>query len=265
MTPAACFLRMADSARFALHRPEFLGPLVRGEEKIGALLKGSTFRSPAGEVLIEAGSEHRFVYRLLEGWACRSRLLADGRNQFILVFLPGDLFAVKSMFITHHPDAVVAISDIVAQRIDYRELHEAYSEDSDIATRCIWQVIEEERRLHSWVTSLGQGSAEERLALLLVDFRGRLILSGTIPPGSLSYEMPLTQVQLADHLGITPVHVNRVLRVFREGGLATVREGKVFIENLDRLTERGASLLDPYERMSPAYMEASVAEPPSDE
>jgi CRP/FNR family transcriptional regulator len=262
MSCAICFIAMADSARFALHRPEFLRPLVEGEEKIGELLKDSTFTLHAGEVLIEAGSEHRFVYRLLAGWACRSRLLADGRNQFILVFLPGDMFAVKSMFITHHPDAVIAISDIVAQRIDYRELHEAYSQDSDIATRCIWQVIEEERRLHSWVTGLGQGSAEERLALLLVDFRGRLILSGTIPPDSLSYEMPLTQVQLADHLGITPVHVNRVLRVFREAGLATVREGMVFIDNLDGLTQRGASLLDPYERASPAYMEAPATESP---
>src|ERR1700742_507858 len=107
MAGAVCFIRMSDSARFALHRPEFLGPLLRGEEKIAALLKGSTFKLRPGELLIEAGSEHRFVYRLLEGWACRSRLLADGRNQFILVFLPGDLFAVKSMFITHHPDAVV--------------------------------------------------------------------------------------------------------------------------------------------------------------
>jgi CRP/FNR family transcriptional regulator len=265
MTCAICFIPMADSARFALHRPEFLRPLLRGEEKIGELLKGSTFRLRAGDVLIEAGAEHRFVYRLLEGWACRSRLLADGRNQFILVFLPGDLFAVKSMFITHHPDAVIAISAIIAQRIDYRELHDAYSHDSDIATRCIWQVIEEERRLHSWVTSLGQGSAEERLALLLVDFRGRLILSGTIPPDSLSYEMPLTQVQLSDHLGITPVHVNRVLRVFREGGLATVREGRVCIDNLDMLTQRGASLLDQYERGSPAYMEAPVTVPRADE
>ncbi len=265
MTCVIYFTQMADSARFALHRPEFLRPLLQGEEKIGALLEGSTFRSGAGQVLVEAGSEHRFVYRLLEGWACRSRLLADGRNQFILVFLPGDLFAVKSMFITHHPDAVIAISDIVAQRIDYRELHEAYSRDSDIATRCIWQVIEEERRLHSWVTGLGQGSAEERLALLLVDFSGRLILSGVIPPDARSYEMPLTQVQLADHLGITPVHVNRVLRVFREGGLATVREGRVFIDNLDRLTQRGASLLDPYERASPAYMEAPEAELSRDE
>jgi CRP/FNR family transcriptional regulator len=244
---------MSDSARFALHRPEFLDALVRGEEKICALLKGSAFALGADEVLIEADAEHRFVYRLLEGWACRTRLLPDGRNQFILVFLPGDLFAVKSMFITRHTDAVMSLSPIVAERIDYGDLHAAYVKDSDIATRCIWQVMEEERRLHSWVTGLGQGSAEERLALLLVDFRGRLVLSGTIPKDSLTYPMPLTQSQLADHLGLTPVHVNRVLKSFREAGIVTVRHGHVDIADLDRLAERASALLDGYERGRSAY------------
>jgi CRP-like cAMP-binding protein len=244
---------MSDSARFALHRPEFLGALVRGEEKIAALMAGSSFHLSPNRTLIEAGAEHRFVYRLLEGWACRTRELPDGRTQFILIFLPGDLFAVKSMFVTRHPDAVMSLSTLVAERIDYRKLYEAYAKDSEIATRCLWQVMEEERRLHSWVTGLGQGSAEERLALLLMDFRGRLILSGTIPEGSLTYPMPLTQSQLADHLGLTAVHVNRVLKTFREAGIVTIRDGRVDITDLDRLTQSGASLLDPYERDVSAY------------
>jgi len=244
---------MSDSARFALHRPEFLDALVRGEEKIGALLKGSAFTLGADQTLIEAGTDHRFVYRLLEGWACRTRLLNDGRNQFILIYLPGDLFAVKSMFVTRHPDAVMSLSPIVAERIDYCDLHAAYVKDSDIATRCIWQVVEEERRLHSWVTGLGRGSAEERLALLLIDFRGRLVLSGTIPNSSLTYPMPLTQSQLADHLGLTPVHVNRVLKSFREAGIVTVKNGQVDIADLDRLAQRASALLDVYERGCSAY------------
>jgi CRP/FNR family transcriptional regulator, anaerobic regulatory protein len=245
---------MPDSARFALHRPEFLEALLRGEEKIAALTKGNSFTLDADRTLIEADTDHRFVYRLMQGWACRTRLLPDGRNQFILVFLPGDLFAVKSMFVTRHTDAVMSVSRIVAERVDYRTLHSAYVKDGDIATRCIWQVMEEERRLHSWVTGLGQGSAEERLALLLVDFRGRLVLSGTIDAGSLTYQMPLTQSQLADHLGITAVHVNRVLKEFREAGIVTVRDGHVMIADMDKLADRASSLLDVHERASAAYV-----------
>ncbi len=245
---------MADSARFALHRPELLGALLRGDDKVALLMKDTSIALARRTTFIEANKGHRFVYRLVEGWAARTRLLPDGRNQLILIFLPGDLMAVKSMFLTHQPDGVVAISAIKTERIDHRKLHVAYVADNDIAMRCVWQIVEEERRLHSWVAGHGQGSAEERLALLLLDFRGRLILSGTIAAHSLTYQMPLTQVQLADHLGITAVHVSRVLKDFRERRMVQVRDGRVTIANLPKLTQRASALLDFYERANPAYV-----------
>jgi CRP/FNR family transcriptional regulator, anaerobic regulatory protein len=242
-----------DSAKFALHRPEFLDSLLRGEEKIASVMQGSALNLKAGAPIIRAGAEHPYVYRLLSGWAGRTRLLADGRNQFILIFLPGDIFAVKSMFISRHPDSVRAISDAVVERVHYKSLHNVYVRDSDVATRCTWQVMEEERRLHSWVVGLGQGSAEERVALLFMDFRGRLINAGVTSEDSVIYDMPLTQGELADHLGITAVHVNRVLKEFRDSGIMTVRDGRVSIGNLQLLAQRAAPLLDVYELHDPAY------------
>jgi CRP/FNR family transcriptional regulator, anaerobic regulatory protein len=248
-------------SRFALHRPEFLDALVRGDEKIATLASGSEYTVRAGATLIEAGTEHKFVYRLNRGWACRSRQLADGRNQFILIFLPGDLFAIKSMFITRHPDAVTMLSDGNVERVDYRMLHRAYISDGDVASLCIWQVMEEERRLHSWVVGLGLGSAEERLAMLLVDFHGRLAVSGAIPADALTFDMPLTQNQLAAHLGLTAVHVNRVLKVFRNQGVVTVRDGKVTIGSLEQLAERAYPLLDVHERAVAEYVGAPRPQP----
>jgi len=253
-----------DSAAFALHRPEFLQPLVRGEEKIAAIMEGTSCECPAGKNLIQANTEHAFVYRLLRGWAGRARTLPDGRHQFILIFLPGDLFAVKSMFVTRHSDAVLAISDIVFERVHYRTLHAAYITDSDVATRCIWQVVEEERRLHDWVVSLGQGSAEERLAMLLIDFKGRLTASRRLAPQALQFEMPLTQSQLADYLGITAVHMNRVLKEYRDAGILTIRNGQVSITDLPSLVRRAAPLLDVYELNKPAYVGNHTADRLSD-
>jgi CRP/FNR family transcriptional regulator len=244
---------MSDSARFALHRPDLLGSLETGEQKIAALMKGRTREYSGTRTLIEANTEHDYVYRLIRGWAGRIRTLADGRDQCILIFLPGDLFAVKSMFVARHPDSVRLLAPSTVERIQYRELLQAFHEDADVANRCIWQVIEEERRLHNWVVGLGQGSAEERLAMLLIDFHGRLALSGTIAPSALTFEMPLTQVQLADHLGITAIHVNRVLRIFRENAVATVRDGMVSIQDLAKLKSIAEPLLDPYERTTPEY------------
>lgn len=252
---------MSEAARFAWHRPELLDSLLRGEAKLKALMAGSARTLRAGKVLIEANSQHDYVYRLVSGWACRNRTIADGRDQFILVFLPGDLFAVKSMFVTCHPDDVKILSDAQVERIHCRDLHEAYAADVDVANRCIWQVVEEERRLHSWVFGLGQGSADERLAMLLLDFRGRLMLSGAIARDALTYRMPLTQSNLADHLGITAIHVNRVLRGLREAGIATVRDSEVNITDLTALARLAYPLLDPYERKRPEYVGA-LAEAP---
>jgi CRP-like cAMP-binding protein len=245
---------VSDSARFALHRPEFLDSLVRGEEKIAQLMSGSAAVHPAGKTLIKGDTEHRFVYRLIEGWACRSRQIADGRYQFILVFLPGDLFAVKSMFVTHHPDDVRLLSKAVVERVDYRVLHDAYLRDGDIATRCTWQILEEERRLHNWTVGLGQGSAEERLAMLLIDFHGRLVSSGSLAKDACVFPMPLTQIHLAAHLGLTAVHVNRVLRGFRESGIVDIRDGQVSIGSLERLADIARPLLDSHERRSPEFV-----------
>jgi len=245
---------MSDMVRFAHHRPHLTQSLLSGERKLRELTKGTAQEVPAGKVLIRAGSDHEFVYRLVSGWACRARTIADGRDQFILVFLPGELFAVKSMYVSSHFDDVKVLSNAVVERVHYEDLQRAFAHDEDIANRCMWQVVEEERRLHSWVFSLGQGSAEERLAMLLIDFRGRLALSDTIPRNALSYRMPLTQIQLADHLGVTPVHVNRVLKSFRESGIVSLRDGEVVIGDLKELARRAYPLLDPYERKTPEYV-----------
>src|SRR3569833_2247607 len=237
---------MNDVVRFAHHRPQLEESLVRGELKLKELLRDSSVSLAAGKTLIRAGTDHEFVYRLVSGWACRTRGIADGRDQIILKFLPGELIAIKSMYVSTHFDDVKILSNAVIERIHYSRLQQALNADQDIANRCLWQLVEEERRLHGWVFGLGQGSAEERLAMLLIDLRGRLALSGTIDREALTFSMPLTQTQVADRLGITPVHVNRTLRIFREAGVVTLRDGEVTIFDLEELARRAYHLLDAY-------------------
>lgn len=244
---------MTDSAGFALHRPHLTHNLTAGDEKLRRLMSANVRTVSAGSTLIETDSPHDYVYRLRKGWVARVRTLEDGRAQFILIFLPGDLFAVKSMFVTHHPDAVHVLSDAVVEQIDYRRLKEAYDQDADISLRCTWQIVEEERRLHNWVVGLGRGSAEERLSVLFLDFRARLVLSKTLPEGTLSFEVPMTQEQIADHVGLSTVHVNRVLRNLRELGVATLRGRTVTIQNEKALRRLAYPLLDSFERRSAQF------------
>ncbi|MBS7539089.1 Crp/Fnr family transcriptional regulator [Ancylobacter lacus] len=245
---------MADSSAFALHRPELLPALRRGEEKISRLFDRRLRRLAAGDTIVREEENHDYAYRLKRGWAGRVRTLPDGRSQIILVFLPGDLFAVKSMFVTRHPDVVRALSDCEIEQVDQRVLRDAFEQDSDVATRCTWQVIEEERRLHNSVVGLGRGAADERLAALFLEFRGRLVRAGVLDEKALSYELPMTQEQLGDLAGLSTVHVNRVLRAFRGNGLVVFRGRTVIINDFEALVRLAYPLFDTFEQSQPEFV-----------
>lgn len=244
---------MPNAERFALHRPELLPALQRGDRKIISLMSSDRRSIPAGRTLVEGDAEHPFVYRLVQGWTGRVRTLPDGRNQYILIFLPGDLFAVKSMFVNRHPDSIVTLSDAVVEQIDHRKLRDICDSDPDVSMRCAWQIVEEERRLHSWIVSLGRGSAEERLAMLIAELHGRLVVSGTIARDAREFYLPMTQSQLGDYLGLSAVHINRVLKAIRDNGIATFRNQRMVIHDLDALGRVADPLRDFYERTNPAY------------
>jgi CRP/FNR family transcriptional regulator len=239
---------MADGNGFVLHRPELTDALQRGEDKLRALMAPTLRTIPAGTAFVGQGMEHPYIYRMRSGWAARVRTLPDGRKQAILVFLPDDLFAVKSLFLTSHGDAIEAISEVTLEFIDYRILRDAFERDPDIALRCNWQVVEEERRLHNWVVGLGQGSADERMAQVLLEWQTRLARSGEIAPDASIYPMPMTQEYLGSLLGITTVHVSRVLRKFREENLAAIRGGNVHLLDLPGMQRLAHALQDDFER-----------------
>jgi CRP/FNR family transcriptional regulator, anaerobic regulatory protein len=245
--------------RFGLHRPELSASLARGDAKLLERMASTAEMLPAGRVLIRSDTPHDYIYRLRSGWACRSRATNDGREQLILIFLPGDLFAVKSMIVPLHVDSVRILSDAVVERIHREDLLRLCAEDVDISHRCLMQVVEEERRLHSSVFGLGQGSAEERMARFLTEVRGRLIAASEMSRAEHNFPVPLTQEQLGDLLGITGVHVNRVLKVFRTREIATLREGQAYITNFQELGRLAAPLLDAYERTAPSYQPPAIA------
>jgi CRP/FNR family transcriptional regulator len=100
----------AASTRFPLHRPELLENLQRGEAALTKAMAPNAKAFGPGAKIIEEGEPHSYVYRLRTGWVARTRQLPDERNQIIAVFLPGDFFGVKSIFLARQPDALEALS-----------------------------------------------------------------------------------------------------------------------------------------------------------
>lgn len=236
--------------RYPLHRRELRDLLIRGEAAIREAM-GPPEPRRKGQVLINTGEDSGTVYSLQSGWVARSRLIEDGRRQIIFIFLPGDLMGIKSMLIESQPDTIECLTHSQVRSIDRKRLLDLVAEDHAASVRIMFQLAEDERRLHNWVAALGKGNAEERIATLLLDLRGRLFQAG-LANGD-GFPMPLTQQEIADHLGLTLVHVNRVLRRLREAGIVSVQHGLVSIEHIVRLSQIAAPMQDIYERSTPEF------------
>ncbi len=219
-----------------------------GDRALGRVMRPSVRSLRPREILIPTGQPHDEIYRLTSGWMARSRILSDGRQQIIMVFLPGDLLGLKAMLFDRQPDSVQCISGATVQSLHYEPALELAKTDPDVSLRFMWQLAEDERRLHNWVIALGRGNAVERIATLMLDFRGRLMQAGLVNGDD--FQLPLTQEQIGDHLGLTVVHVNRTLKRLREEGVLSTASGHARIHDVEALASYAAPMQDIFARES---------------
>ncbi len=246
---------MQDTLAYPSYRPELYERLKRGETALFRLLMAEQQLLHAGDALIPAGEPHDFVYRIRTGWAARVRSIPDGRRQVLAIYLPGDLCGVKCTFMTRQADSVECLTSVTVNRAPQQEIRRHADQEPDVALRLMYQLADEERRLDNWIASLGRGDAEERLATFLVEVRARLRRLGLAHK---NFSLPLTQQQIGDHLGLTVVHINRILRRFRESGIVTLTKRNVFVHDLAKLAEIAAPMLDAPERLAADADEAAA-------
>jgi CRP/FNR family transcriptional regulator, anaerobic regulatory protein len=230
-------------------RHELLKRLEAGDAALQAAMQHDFRRFAKGTTLVKAAEEHKTVYRLISGAAARVRNLEDGRRQIVLIFLPGDLIAVKAMLLDRQPDSIECLSQCTVRSLACTEAIALSAANPDVAFRFMWQLAEDERRLHNQVAMLGRGNAVERISTMLVDINGRLAKLG------LADSMPISirQQDIADYLGLTIVHVNRTLRTLREQGVIAVQTGRIAITDLEAVGRYAAPMLDVFEREAPEF------------
>lgn len=228
----------------AIVRPQVQDLLRRGKADLFAAMSPIPQVLQRGDVLLEMDEAHKFVYAVESGWLCRARTIPDGRRQIIVIFLPGEICGIKTIFMRRQPDAIEALTQASVRRIHYKDVTALSKEKFAVAMLLAWQLAQDERHLHNWNVRLGRANAEERLAALLIEMRNRLTASG-INSAAVAYGFPLTQQQFADHVGLTTVHVNRILRRFRELDSVAIRNNEVvFLGNMHLLEEIAQPVLD---------------------
>ncbi|MDR9395548.1 MAG: Crp/Fnr family transcriptional regulator [Roseovarius sp.] len=189
----------------------------------------------AGRDMVHQGQSGQAAFILSAGWVCSYKIQADGTRQIVDFQIPGDFLGLRSVLLRTSDHSFEPVGDIEAAEVMASDLLEALAETPRLATAILWAASRDEAMVVEHLVSIGRRDADARMAHFLLELGSRLALVGL--GDRTGFACPLTQYHLADALGLSAVHVNRVLRQLREAGLVTVRDGHVTFRDLDRLTD----------------------------
>jgi CRP/FNR family transcriptional regulator, anaerobic regulatory protein len=194
-----------------------------------------------GDVIYAQGDKSSHVFNLISGWVAVHRDMPDGRRQITRFLLPGALFGIEPAgeLLSH---AASAVTNVVICPIPTSRFDELRQRIPSLNERFI-QILEREyRHAIEALSTLGQGSARERIGSLLRELAVAATGNDPLEPGSV-VPMPLTQRLIAEATGLTAIHVNRVLRQLREDLVVELHNGSLAIADpwkLSAIAERGA-------------------------
>lgn len=182
--------------------------------------------------IIREGDEPDAVHLVLDGLACRYKTLSSGQRSIIAYLVPGD-------FCNHHGDVLGTMDHSIATltactivQISYKTI-EYLTANPRIARALWWATLVDESISREWLVNIGRRPAGQQLAHLFCELLVRLKTVGRAQHDS--YRMPMTQDELGDSLGISTVHVNRVLQQLRQDELITLQDRMLQIPDVKRL------------------------------
>lgn len=184
--------------------------------------------------LIREGDQPGPVFVVLEGWALRYKVLPNGSRQIMAFLMPGDACDLHVSLLAAMDHSIQTIGHARVATIGRAAMDELMAEYPGIARAMYIAQLVDEGTLRAWIVSLGRRTSAERAAHLLLELFLRAVRVGIT--GRDTLELPLSQVVLADALGMTPVHINRVLQVLRRSGAIELQRGVLRIQDAPALT-----------------------------
>jgi CRP-like cAMP-binding protein len=231
--PPPARIRPATAHAFLDRLSAFVRLDAVDEERLRhACLQVRTYRK--GHDLIREGDRPGPVFVILEGWACRLKILQNGNRQIIAFMMPGDFCDMHIGVLDEMDNNIETLTTATVATIQRVEM-EALVEASPSLTRVFWWTqLVEAAMLRATIVSLGRRNSLERVAHLLCElcFRLQNVNRSDVD----RYVMPFSQIVLADAVGLTPVHVNRVLRKLRQEGALELGGASMRIIDLAKLS-----------------------------
>ncbi|MDB5701537.1 MAG: Crp/Fnr family transcriptional regulator [Sphingomonadales bacterium] len=199
-----------------------------------SLNEGAKTHAP-GSLICPKSDGSPYPRLIASGWACRPRILPDGRRQMLGVLLPGDLIGDRG---ERRPLAMCpAVALTTVRTVSATKLYDALNHQPEsypnLAAALVRVSRIEENQLLDHIVRLGCQTALQRIAHCLMELHSRLAAIGFISGNT--FPMPLTQETLGDLLGLSLVHVNRIMSQLKREGLVRVRSGVAVVQDFGAL------------------------------
>ncbi|MEA3017460.1 MAG: hypothetical protein QOI38_2182 [Sphingomonadales bacterium] len=210
-----------------------------GEEDRDALLAlpHQLRQVSAGAHIIRDGDKAEHCSLLLSGFAYRHKITGEGGRQVLSLHLAGDFVDLQNGLLEVSDHNVQMLTDGDVAFVP-REAIKALALERPAIGVAMWvDTLVDSAIFREWVVNVGRRDARTRIAHILCEFSLRLEEAGLAE--NHRYELPMTQEQLADAVGLTSVHVNRVLRQLGEEGLISRNKRAITIEDWARMRDAG--------------------------
>jgi CRP-like cAMP-binding protein len=194
-------------------------------------------RVTPGTHLVRDGDYPDSCCLLITGFAYRHKITGEGARQIISLHLPGDFIDLQNMFLSVSDHNVQALTHADIAFVP-KALLSQLAMSHPLIARAMWiDTLIDASIFREWVVNVGRRDSRARVAHLLCEFALRLESAGLSE--NHRYTLPMTQEQLADSVGLTPVHVNRVLKALESDGLISRDKRALTIEDWHQLSVAG--------------------------
>jgi CRP-like cAMP-binding protein len=183
--------------------------------------------------LVVAGDEYRNLCFVKDGYAIRYKLLRSGKRQILNVILPGDVIGFPVSFFDHSIYSIVAVSDLTYNLCSLDSYVRLCYERPQFGLALSWLAAHEAAIYAEHLVDLGRRTPIERLAHFLLEIHARLQAVGRAE--KTSFDLPFSQEVLADVLGLSVPHLNRVMQQLRAEQLITSRSRLVELTDIANL------------------------------
>ena len=212
-------------------------PLSAAESKAIERLPIIIKKIPAHTFVVREGGRPHQCCLLIEGVVCRSKTTDTGKRQILSIHIAGDIPDLQSLHLHVMDHDLTTLQSCTIGLIPHDALR-ALTREHPLITEALWRdTLIDAAVFREWIVNVGRRPAATRLAHLLAEIGTRLQRMG-LAAGD-RFELPMTQLDIADALGLTSVHVNRVIQELRHAGLLELRKHSVFLPDLPRLKELG--------------------------